>query len=237
MWLDENGQFPEIDQVLPNGIVALGGDYYWKRLLKAYRKGYFPWSNPEDPILWWCPDPRFVVFPQNLKVKRSMRPFINQRRFKITYDQCFLDLISECMSSPRQGEDVGTWISEDLKVGYFDLHKNGYAHSVEAWDEEGNLVGGLYGVAIGKIFFGESMFTKKSNASKYAFIHLVKNLRRRGFWLIDCQMPTDHLISLGATSLSRAEFNRYIIQNQNEETNFENWNDVMLDEALDDPIK
>lgn len=235
-WLAPGSDFPDVELATPEGLLAVGGDFNWQRILQAYSLGIFPWSNPDDPILWWSPDPRYVIFPDELNVKRSMRPLINQRRFKVTYDTQFEVVIEACRTSMRQGQEVGSWITPDLAQGYIDLHKQGFAHSVEVWTPDGKLAGGLYGVAIGKIFCGESMFTNVTNASKYGFIHLVKNLRRRGYWLIDCQMPTDHLLGLGASAISRREFTRTLQLNAQESTDQGSWTSLFSDDALDDKL-
>ena len=228
--------FPDIELASPQGMLAIGGDYDWQRLVLAYSKGIFPWSGPDEPIVWWSPDPRYVIFPDKLKVSKSMRPFINQRRFKVTYDTHFPEVIRACQQSPRGGQEVGSWITEELMDGYIDLHHRGFAHSVEVWSADGELVGGLYGVAIGKVFCGESMFSRASNSSKYGFIHLVKNLRRHNYWLIDCQMATSHLISLGAEPISRREFKQTLALNEAEETHVGSWTNLYTDAALDDPL-
>lgn len=228
--------FPDVELATPQGMLAVGGDYSWQRLVLAYSKGIFPWSGPEEPIVWWSPDPRYVIFPDKLKVKRSMRPYINNRRFRVTYDTHFAEVIEACRHSPRQGEKVGSWITDELMDGYIRLHKEGFAHSVEVWNDKGDLVGGLYGVGIGNVFCGESMFSRVSNASKYALIHLVKNLRRRDYWLIDCQMATEHLISLGAEPISRREFSRTLSQNDLDDTDRGKWTELFTDDALDDKL-
>lgn len=233
-WLHGKYDFPDVELANQDGILAIGGDFNWKRLQLAYSRGIFPWSNAEDPIVWWAPDPRYVIYTDELKIKRSMRPYLNQRKFKVTYDTCFREVITACMNSKRQGQQVGSWIYPELLEGYADLHKNGFAHSVEVWDQDGNLIGGLYGVAIGKIFCGESMFTTVSNASKYGFIHLAKNLKKRGYWLIDCQQPTQHLLSFGATGIRRKEFTRLLKLNQEEITDQGSWKTLMTDDALDE---
>lgn len=233
-WLNQRLAFPDVESANPEGIVAVGGDYRWERILLAYREGIFPWSNVRDPILWWSPDPRFVLFPEDLRVQKSMRPSLRQRRFRVTYDTHFREVITACGEVPRGGQMVGTWISEALLEGYCELHGEGYAHSVEAWDADGRLVGGLYGVAIGRIFCGESMFALVPNASKYTFIHLVRNLRRRGYWLIDCQMKTDHLARFGASPIPRREYTRTLALNEAEPTDRGPWTNLMSDEALDD---
>ncbi|MEQ8704152.1 MAG: leucyl/phenylalanyl-tRNA--protein transferase [Phaeodactylibacter sp.] len=204
-WLDpEYLLFPDPALSNPDGLLAAGGDLSEERLLLAYRSGIFPWYAPGDPILWWCPDPRCVLFPNDLKVSKSMRPYFNQRKFKVTFDQCFTEVMLACAQQPRDGQ-AGTWITREMMEGYTRLHEAGYAHSVEVWKDK-ELVGGLYGIAIGKVFFGESMFARASNASKFGFISLVRQLKAQGFTLIDCQQETGHLLSLGATTIPRPEF-------------------------------
>ncbi|MBT8218679.1 MAG: leucyl/phenylalanyl-tRNA--protein transferase [Bacteroidia bacterium] len=198
-------EFPDPNEADSEGIVAIGGDLSIPTLLSAYRIGIFPWFNENQPILWWSPDPRFVLFPKELKIAKSMRSYFNQKKFKITFDHAFQSVINACQEIRRKGQLPGTWITEDMKRAYIQLHNAGYAHSVEVWDDE-DLVGGLYGVAIGKVFFGESMFSLKSNASKMGFIQLVKTLRSRGYKIIDCQQETRHLQSLGARSIPRKIF-------------------------------
>lgn len=202
--LTEEVAFPPPEMAHEDGILALGGDLRPERLLLAYRMGIFPWYSEREPIMWWSPDPRFVLYPNNLKVSKSMRPILNQNRFQITYDQAFGDVIGNCQTTPRPGQ-YGTWITTEMQDAYLDLHHLGFAHSAEAW-KEGELVGGLYGVSLGKSFFGESMFAKESNASKAAFITLVRDLVEQGFKMIDCQVYTEHLASLGAEEVSRAHF-------------------------------
>ncbi len=232
-WLSTRLAFPNVESATSEGIVAVGGDYRWERILLAYRLGIFPWSNTSDPIVWWSPDPRFVLFPDRLKVQKSMRSTIRQRRFGVSYDTHFRAVITACGLVPRGGEMVGTWISDALLEGYVALHEQGLAHSVEVW-EDGTLVGGLYGVAIGRVFCGESMFALEPNASKYGFIHLVRNLRRRGYWLVDCQMPTPHLERFGAEPISRREYIRTLRLNDAEATDRGPWTTLMTDDALDD---
>lgn len=204
-WLDpEHIVFPDPVYANPDGLLAAGGDLSEERLLLAYRSGIFPWYAPGDPILWWCPDPRCVLFPEDLKVSKSMRPYFNQRKFQVTYDQCFTEVMQSCAQQPRNGQ-AGTWITREMVEGYTRLYEAGYAHSVEVW-KDNELVGGLYGIAIGKVFFGESMFARASNASKFGFISLVRQLESQGFTLIDCQQETHHLLSLGATTIPRPAF-------------------------------
>ncbi len=197
--------FPPVDQALksPDGLLAAGGSLHAMRLLNAYRNGIFPWYNPGEPILWWSPDPRLVLFPDQLCVSRSLRKILKKNAMTITYDQDFSAVIKNC-AAPRQ-DQMGTWISFEMQQAYIRLHQLGYAHSVEAWFDD-ELVGGLYGVAIGQVFFGESMFFKKSNASKIAFCHLVEQLQQWNYQLIDCQVETQHLYSLGAEKLNRSRF-------------------------------
>ncbi|MFN2308561.1 MAG: leucyl/phenylalanyl-tRNA--protein transferase [Gammaproteobacteria bacterium] len=207
-WLDPEvpeAAFPPVELALrdPDGLLAIGGDLSPARLLRAYRQGIFPWFGPDQPILWWSPDPRTVLRPAGLKLSRSLRKTLRKAPFTITLDQDFAGVMKAC-AQPRVGAQ-GTWITPALRHAYGQLHQLGYAHSVEAW-HAGELVGGLYGVALGRVFFGESMFTRRSDASKVAFVHLVCQLQRWGFVLIDCQVHTRHLASLGATSMPRAEF-------------------------------
>lgn len=196
--------FPPPAYSEPDGLIAVGGDLQPERLLLAYRMGIFPWFSPGDPILWWSPDPRFVMKPEEIKISKSMKQVIKRETFRITYNQAFEQVISQCKSIPRDGQP-GTWITNDMKRAYCHLHDLGYAHSVEAW-QDGKLVGGLYGVSLGGAFFGESMFSRVSNASKTAFIHLALHLQTLDFSLIDCQMHTAHLESLGATNMDRDQF-------------------------------
>ena len=209
--LDHRGQdFPPIEQALkdPNGLLAAGGDLSVPRLLKAYTLGIFPWFDEEQPILWWSPDPRAVLFPQDLHISRSLHKTLRSRRFTVTFDRAFEAVISNC-SLPRRGSQ-GTWITEDIISAYVALHQRGYAHSVECWNADGELVGGLYGIALGRLFFGESMFSRATDASKVAFVHLVEQLKEWGFPLIDCQVMNPHLASLGAGLMPRSEFKRWL---------------------------
>ncbi|AWM80392.1 leucyl/phenylalanyl-tRNA--protein transferase [Gammaproteobacteria bacterium ESL0073] len=206
---DEDLTFPPLEQALtePDGLLAMGGDLSPTRLEAAYRHGCFPWFNPEDPILWWSPDPRMVLFPDQLHVSRSMRRLLNASTFDVTYDQEFSAVIEGC-SQPRDYTDL-TWITDDMRQAYLTLHELGLAHSVEIW-QQGELVGGLYGLLIGRLFFGESMFSRVTNASKFGFIQLVYKLRKAGVVLIDCQMHTSHLQSLGADLIPRKVFASYL---------------------------
>ncbi len=223
-WLSEqNLVFPDPELADPEGVLAIGGDLSPQRLLKAYNQGIFPWFGPGDPILWWSPDPRFVLFPAELKVSRSMRPYFNQRKFDVTFDRQFAAVIYNCAAQYRPGQG-GTWITKEMIKGYTRLHEMGYAHSVEVL-KDGQLVGGLYGIALGRIFFGESMFTDVSNASKFGFITLVRQLKKRGFRLVDCQQETRHLASLGARSIPRKKFLSYLEKNEREPTLKGSWAD------------
>jgi leucyl/phenylalanyl-tRNA--protein transferase len=196
--------FPPPDLAEDSGLLAVGGDLSKSRLLLAYAMGIFPWYSDDDPILWWSPDPRLVLFPDELKISRSLKQTMNKQIFTVTFDTAFEQVISSCASVPRK-DGNGTWLTDEMRDAYALLHNSGYAHSVEVW-HNGKLAGGLYGVSLGSAFFGESMFTKKSNASKIAFVSLVKQLMKWNFSFIDCQMTTPHLVSLGAREIPRREF-------------------------------
>jgi len=204
-WLRPGAPFPSIERAMvePNGLLAAGGELSPERLLDAYRHGIFPWYSDDQPILWWSPDPRMVLYVDEFKLARSLRRTIDKQRFEIRVDTAFLPVIEAC-AAPREGQG-GTWITAEIAVAYHRLHQLGYAHSVEAW-ADGALVGGLYGVAIGRMFFGESMFARETDASKVALAHLVGILRSRDMPLIDCQQQTSHLARLGARPISRREF-------------------------------
>lgn len=209
-WLDRDDlRFPPIERALrePNGLLAAGGDLSPRRLVQAYRQGIFPWFEDGQPILWWSPDPRTVLRPADLHVSRSLAKVLRQRRFDVTFDRDFEAVIRAC-AAPRSYAN-GTWITEHMQQAYTHLHAQGLAHSVEVWDA-GQLVGGLYGLAMGRLFFGESMFSRTDNASKVGFVTLVQHLERAGVVLIDCQMPTQHLHSLGAGPISRDAFAQYL---------------------------
>lgn len=222
MMLKTDLWFPDVEESTEEGIVAVGGDLSVERLILAYSKGIFPWySSDRSPILWWSPDPRFVLFPENLIVSKSMRPYFNQNKFKVTWDQNFEDVIKNCQKIDRE-DQPGTWITSKMLAAYIQLHKKGYAHSVEVWLEN-ELVGGLYGISLGKVFFGESMFAKVSNASKFGFISLVNQLNQKGFLLIDCQQETKHLESLGANAIKRKDFIDILNHNNIEETYIGSW--------------
>lgn len=206
-WLNSHdpGDFPDVSLALtePDGLLAVGGDLTVKRLLTAYQRGIFPWYSEDQPILWWSPDPRTVLFPEQLKISRSLRKTLRNKPFTVSFDRAFTEVIQAC-SEPRPDQN-GTWISEEMQQAYIRLHAEGHAHSVECWLDS-KLVGGLYGVSIGKVFFGESMFSRTSDASKVAFVCLVKHLQAKGYPLIDCQVHSEHLESLGASNIPRVEF-------------------------------
>src|SRR5688572_26812122 len=208
-FLDSDDPFPPVDRALrdPNGLLAAGADLSPARLLDAYRLGIFPWYSEGDPTLWWSPDPRMVLFLDELRVSRSLRRVIASGRYTVTFDRAFGEVMQGC-AAPRDGQD-GTWITPEVVEAYTALSSLGHAHSVETWSGD-SLAGGLYGVAIGRMFFGESMFARQTDASKVAFAGLVMQLARWGFELIDCQMSTSHLASLGAREIPRNEFLRHV---------------------------
>jgi|TARA_B110000879_G_scaffold92362_1_gene126437 leucyl/phenylalanyl-tRNA--protein transferase len=204
--LDQRIKFPDVSQASADGLLAIAGDLSSERLIEAYSNGIFPWFNDEDPIMWWSPDPRFVIFPEELKVSKSMRQLFKKKPFQVTQNQNFEAVIRNCSVAKRHDQD-GTWIIEYMIEAYLNLHKLGYAISVEVWQED-ELVGGLYGLDLGNnVFCGESMFTKVSNASKYGFIDFIQ---KSTYKLIDCQLHTNHLESLGGKNISRAEFIGYL---------------------------
>jgi leucyl/phenylalanyl-tRNA--protein transferase len=208
-WLGTGLSFPPVESALaePNGLLAVGGDLAPRRLLEAYRHGIFPWYSEGDPILWWSPDPRMVLVPAELRITRSLAKTLRNKAYEVRFDTAFDDVMRGC-AAPRE-DQRGTWITAEMRAAYGRLHELGYAHSVETW-VEGRLAGGLYGVAIGRVFFGESMFTRVRDASKIAFVHLVRRLEREDYRLIDCQMHTEHLASLGAREIARREFSRRV---------------------------
>ncbi len=196
--------FPPPDLATREGLLAIGGDLCQERLLQAYSMGIFPWYTETEPIMWWSPDPRLLLYPDEIRISRSLQKTINKGLFRITMDQAFDQVINACARAPRkQGE--GTWLVPEMIKAYRQLHASGYAHSVEAWQND-TLVGGLYGVSLGKSFFGESMFTHVTNASKVAFVALVDHLKTLSFDLIDCQVTTEHLVSFGAREVPRGTF-------------------------------
>lgn len=205
-WLAPDSiEFPDTSLALdePNGLLAAGGDLSCDRLVAAYSRGIFPWFSDNQPLLWWSPNPRLVLFPPKLHISRSTRKLANKQPFEIMVDSDFDSVVHACATAPRNGE--GTWITDDMCEAYSKLHRLGYAHSIEAW-QNGNLVGGLYGVAIGKVFFGESMFSLVSGASRIAFTTLCIQLGKWGFRLIDCQVNTNYLLSFGAEEIDREHF-------------------------------
>jgi leucyl/phenylalanyl-tRNA--protein transferase len=201
--LDQEIRFPPVELADGDGLLAVGGDLSRERLLHAYRNGIFPWYENKY-ILWWCPDPRFVLFPQELKISSSMKQLLKKQVFEFSVNRDFNAVIGQCKSISRRGQD-GTWITEEMRNAYNDLHRAGYAHSAEV-RLNGELVGGLYGIRIGKMFYGESMFSTYSNSSKYAFIKYVEHLKAEGVELIDCQVYTAHLETLGARMIPRSQF-------------------------------
>lgn len=222
-WLTSRLYFPPLEDALaePNGLLAAGGDLSPERLIKAYRCGIFPWFNENETILWWSPDPRMVLFPNELKVSRSLNKTMEKRDYEIRVDSAFNQVMRAC-AAPRKRQS-GTWIHSDMISAYTILHEMGLAHSVETWID-GELKGGLYGITQGKMFFGESMFFKVNNASKIAFVHLVKQLEKWNYSMIDCQMKTAHLASFGAREIPRKEFSYRLKESVNYPNQIEKWN-------------
>ena len=214
-------EFPPPNLAEPDGLLAIGGDLSVERLKLAYSLGIFPWFNLGDPILWWSPDPRLVLFPEEFRVSARLERTIRSRKFRVTFDTAFDRVIAACKRAPRPGQD-GTWITEDMQAAYIRLHKAGYAHSVEAWRGE-QLVGGLYGVSLGAAFFGESMFARTPDASKVALAALVERLRAWEFHFIDCQVHTRHLASLGAREIPRPDFLQRLDHTLERPTRTGNW--------------
>ena len=201
--------FPSALSANNDGVVAIGGDLDPKRILKAYKQGIFPWFESDDYLVWWSPDPRMVLFPEKLRISKSTKKVLKDANFKVTFNQSFDEVVDCCAKVKRFGQN-GTWITEGLKKAYNLLHKEGHAFSVEVW-KDFELVGGLYGIDLGDIFCGESMFSKENNASKIGFIHLIKELSKNGYKLIDCQVPSAHMKSLGAEEISRQQFLNFLI--------------------------
>jgi leucyl/phenylalanyl-tRNA--protein transferase len=201
--LDKTLYFPPAHFAEHDGLLAMGGDLSPERLLLAYRNGIFPWYE-EEPILWWSPDPRFVLFPSELKINKSIKPLLKRNEFDFTINKAFKAVIVQCKKIDRPGQD-GTWITDEVEKAYLKMHELGYAHSAEVW-KDGELVGGFYGIKLGKVFFGESMFSKISNASRYAFIKYIEQLKKEGIELIDCQVYTEYLESFGARMITGKEF-------------------------------
>lgn len=204
--LDDDLWFPPVEESEECGLLAVGGDLSPERLLMAYSLGIFPWYNPGDPILWWSPDPRCVLLPDNIHVSRSLKRFMGKSSYRISFDENFAAVIYWCRSLRAGLDGSGTWITPEMRSAYIRLHELGFAHSVECWDGD-QLVGGLYGVAIGRCFFGESMFSRQANASKVVLVYLIEHLKTKGYLLLDCQQTTDHLLSMGAQEISRDRFN------------------------------
>jgi leucyl/phenylalanyl-tRNA--protein transferase len=196
--------FPPLSMALEDGILCYGGDLSQERLLLAYRSGIFPWYGPDQPIIWWSPDPRAVMIPENIRISHNVRKLLRQNKFQLTKNTAFADVIAHCRNIPRHGQD-GTWITAEMEQAYISLHLAGYANSYEAW-RDGELVGGLYGVTIGRAFFGESMFSLTANASKVAFAYMIGDLIRSGITLCDCQVANQHTLFLGAKEISRADY-------------------------------
>jgi leucyl/phenylalanyl-tRNA---protein transferase len=221
--LDSDTDFPPTCEALdnPNGLLAVGGGLSVARLLSAYRRGIFPWYQAPQPVLWWTPDPRSVLFPRDLHISRSLRKTLKSDVLHLAVDRQFTQVMRECADRRRTG--VGTWIDEDMVAAYERLHALGYAHSVEVLDAAGTLLGGLYGVALGRVFFGESMFSRVADASKVALVALVNILRRGEFQLVDCQVETEHLNSLGARNLRRLDFELRLAQTVDVETDDSIW--------------
>ena len=201
----EHYTFPPLEAATPEGLLAVGGDLSSGRLLSAYRQGIFPWYSAGQPILWWSPDPRTVLYPDDLKISRSLKKTLRHRGCHVTSDQHFPGVIRACAKPRDENEDGGTWITPEMIKAYTTLNESGYAHSLEVWDQE-ILIGGLYGVAIGQVFFGESMFSHSTDASKIALTALIRIISEKKFQLIDCQVPSEHLFSLGAKNIPRSIF-------------------------------
>ncbi|MDG4945278.1 leucyl/phenylalanyl-tRNA--protein transferase [Weeksellaceae bacterium KMM 9713] len=208
IFLQDHQAFPPADQANKEGILAVSMNLSIVRLLEAYHKGIFPWYNADEPVLWWTPDPRMVLFPEELKISKSMRKVLRDEIFKVTYNQDFKAVIESCRDIPRAGQD-GTWISDEIIAYYTHLFNLGWVQSVEVWNQEGDLVGGLYGVLVDRVFCGESMFAKESNASKAGFISFIQEFKNE-LDLIDCQIYTKHLASLGARLIPRKEYLKYL---------------------------
>lgn len=216
--------FPPVELANEDGILAVGGDLSPNRLLLAYSSGIFPWYNEDEPIIWWAPNPRFVIFPRDLRVSKSLRKLIKRGAFEVTFDRAFREVMSGCRS-PRKNQD-GTWITDEMLEAYCLLHELGFAHSVEAW-QDGELAGGLYGVSLGRCFFGESMFTRVSNASKVAFATLAERLLSHDFQLIDSQVYTDHLSTFGAINIPRDEYQIHLDRILQYETLRGDWGELL----------
>ncbi|SDB01748.1 leucyl/phenylalanyl-tRNA--protein transferase [Desulfonatronum thiosulfatophilum] len=215
--------FPPVENAEPDGLLAVGGDLTPERLFHAYSLGIFPWYAPGSPILWWSPDPRLVLFPEELHISSSLRKFLRRNAFQVSFDKAFKYVITRCATVPRPN-GPGTWLVPEMRCAYIKLHEVGVAHSVEVW-EGGELVGGIYGVALGRIFFGESMFHTRANASKVALIHLVQRLRRWDFQVLDCQQTTQHMLRFGAREIPRTQFMTILEETATLPTIFGKWAD------------
>jgi len=226
-WLEAESStgFPAIDTALnePDGLLAAGGDLSTQRLIRAYKEGIFPWYSTGEPILWWSPDPRFVLCPEQIKISRSLGKNIRNSSFEIRMDTAFEQVMSTCASQPRK-DQPGTWITDEMRQAYFNMHRAGHAHCVECWNGD-ELVGGLYGIHTGQVFCGESMFSRQSNASKIALVHLCQFLQHHGFKLIDSQVYTEHMERLGAKMIPRSEYID-ILQQPNEVSMPGNWSEL-----------
>jgi leucyl/phenylalanyl-tRNA--protein transferase len=203
-FLSQDLYFPPVEEASPEGVIAIGGDLSPERLILAYKSGIFPWFNDDEPILWWAPPERMVLFFEDLKISKSMRNVLNQNKFKVTFNTSFREVITNCKKINRK-DQPNTWITDEMVEAYCKLNELGLAKSVEVWQNE-ELVGGLYGIDLGHIFCGESMFSKVSNASKVAFIHLAKKLEKDNYRILDCQVYNDHLASLGCMEIDREDF-------------------------------
>lgn len=227
----DNLRFPPVETATPEGLLAVGGDLSVARLLEAYRHGIFPWYNPGQPILWWSPDPRAVLYPDKLKVSRSLRKTLKRGHLCVTFDTDFRAVMLACAAPRAHHPGGGTWITDDMVQAYCALHDQGVAHSVEVWEGR-DLAGGLYGVALGGVFFGESMFTRSTDTSKVALVALADRLRRWGYKLIDCQVPSPHLASLGAEEIPRARFLAELETNLNLSGRHGRWNEMIATPGL-----
>lgn len=209
--LDDDLWFPPVEEAEDYGLLAVGGNLSPERLILAYSQGIFPWYNPGEPILWWSPDPRCILFPDDLHVSRSLKRFMRKNDYRISFNENFPAVIYWCRGLRAGLDGSGTWITPEMRSAYLRLHELGFAHSVECWDGD-QLVGGLYGVAIGKCFFGESMFSRQTNASKVVLVELMAHLKSKGYLFLDCQQTTDHLLSMGACEVPRSRFKELLIQ-------------------------
>ncbi len=225
-WLTDQIAFPSVSRAKSSGILALGGDLSTERLILAYNSGIFPWFSEGDPIIWWSPKERFVLFPEKIYVSKTMKQILKRKTFTITFDKDFETIIRNCQQTPREGQD-GTWITSEMMEAYIELHKLGHAHSVEVWQDD-KIVGGLYGMVVGGVFCGESMFAHVSNASKAGFITLVKTLQSYGIVLIDCQTRTNHLESLGGEMIPRNDFIKILEEQKDKKILPNDWGELEI---------